>query len=148
MPVLEHVFQLLGQQYADINALMEADTETLLLIPEIGPEVAGSIVSFFQDTKNRDTVRRILAAGVTLEYTKTERGKLDGLTFVFTGSLPSMSRDEARKKVEALGGQTASSISKKVDYVVAGKEAGSKLEKARELGVKVISEAELMVLIL
>ena len=126
---------------------MEADRETLLSIHEIGPEVASSIVSFFKDIKNRETIERMMAAGVTIEYDKKGTQKLNGLTFVFTGSLKSMSRDEARKKAEDLGAQTAPSISKKVNYVVAGEEAGSKLDKAKTLGIKIIDEEEFLTLI-
>jgi DNA ligase (NAD+) len=126
---------------------MEADRETLLSIHEIGPEVASSIVSFFKDTKNRETIERMLAAGITIEYDKKGTQKLNGLTFVFTGSLKSMSRDEARKKAEELGAQTAPSISKKVNYVVAGEEAGSKLDKAKSMGIQIIDENEFLTLI-
>ena len=143
----EHISGLLAMQYRDIHALMDSDRETLLSIHEIGPEVASSIVSFFQDAKNRASTERMIKAGVTIEYGEKTARKLSGLTFVFTGALQSTSRDEARKKAEALGAQTASSVSKKVDYVVAGEEAGSKLEKARDLGIRIIDEAEFLALV-
>ena len=104
----EHISGLLAARYADIHTLMEADRETLLSIHEIGPEVAGSIVSFFEDTKNRETIERMTAAGVTIEYDKKGTQRLNGLTFVFTGSLKSMSRDEARKKSRGIGGSNSS----------------------------------------
>lgn len=143
----EHISGLLADRYDSIQTLMNTDRETLLTIHEIGPEAAGSIVSFFQDKKNRATIERILAAGVTIEYEKKGPKKLHGLTFVFTGSLKSMSRDEARKKVEDLGGQTATSVSKKVHYVVSGEEAGSKLDKAKILGIPILSEEEFLTLL-
>ena len=143
----EHISILLAERYRDIHALMAADEETLISIPEIGPEVAGSIVSFFKDTKNRETIERILAAGVAIKYGKEGAKKLNGLTFIFTGTLENMSRDEARKIVEEMGAQTATSVSKKVDYVVAGEEAGSKLDKAKTLGIKIIDEEAFFTLI-
>jgi DNA ligase (NAD+) len=126
---------------------MEADSDSLLAIREIGPEAASSIVSFFNDIKNRATIERMLTAGVTIDYNKKGAKKLNGLTFVFTGALTSMSRDEARKKAEDLGANTAPSVSKKVHYVVAGEEAGSKLDKAKTLGIKIINEEEFLTLI-
>ncbi|MDD5009953.1 MAG: NAD-dependent DNA ligase LigA [Syntrophorhabdaceae bacterium] len=140
----EHIAGLLAERFGDIHELTKADTEALLRIPEIGPEVANSITSFFDDTKNRETIERILTGGVTIEYGKTDKGKLDGLLFLFTGTLKSMSRDEARQKVEELGGKTATSISQKVTHLVAGEEAGSKLEKAKKLGIQILSEEELL----
>ena len=143
----EHISDLLAERFDTIDALMSADIEVLLAIPEVGPEAAGSITAFFHDTGNRDTIKRIMEAGVELEYEQGGAGKLDGLTFVFTGSLESMSRDEARKQVEGLGGKTASSVSKKISYVVTGDEAGSKLDKARQLGIKILTEKEFLDLI-
>jgi DNA ligase (NAD+) len=143
----EHISGLLTARYSDIHALMETASETLLSIHEIGPEAASSIVSFFKDNKNRATIERMMTAGVTIEYDKKEVKKLNGLTFVFTGALKSMSRDEARKKAEDFGAQTVPSVSKKVNYVVAGEEAGSKLDKAKTLGIKIIDEEKFIQLI-
>ena len=143
----EHIAGLLTARYKDIHALMKADRETLLSIHEIGPEVASSIVSFFKDIKNRATIEKMMTAGVAIEYDEKEVKKLSGFTFVFTGALKSMSRDEARKKAEDLGAQTAPSVSKKVNYVVTGEEAGSKLDKAKTLGIKIIDDEELLTLI-
>jgi DNA ligase (NAD+) len=140
----EHAAGLLADRFDTVEKLMSADTQLLLAIPEIGPEAASSITAFFGDAKNQKTIARILAAGMQLEYGKGSSKKLAGLTFVFTGSLSAMSRDEARAKVEELGAKTASSISKKVSYVVAGEEAGSKLDKARQLGLKVLTEQEFL----
>jgi DNA ligase (NAD+) len=143
----EHAADLLAERFDSIEKLMAADTRMLLAIPEIGPEAAGSITAFFRDPKNRETIKRILDAGVKLEYEQGGSKKLAGLTFVFTGSLSSLSRDEARAKVEELGAKTASSVSKKVSYVVAGAEAGSKLDKARQLGLTILTEQEFMELL-
>jgi len=143
----EHVAGLLAERFDSMEKLMSADTQTLLAIPEIGPEAATSITAFFRDPKNRETISRILSAGMELEYKQSGAGKLTGLTFVFTGSLSGMSRDEARARVEELGAKTASSVGKKVSYVVAGEEAGSKLDKARQLGLKILSEQEFLELL-
>lgn len=143
----EHVAGLLAERFDSMERLMSADTQMLLAIPEIGPEAATSITAFFRDPKNRETISRILAAGVEFDYKKGSTGKLTGLTFVFTGSLSGMSRDEARARVEELGAKTASSVGKKVSYVVAGEEAGSKLDKARQLGLKILSEQEFLELL-
>lgn len=143
----EHISDLLAERFGDMDTLMAAETEMLLAVPEIGPEAAGSITSFFHDPKNCETLRRILGAGVEPEFRKAGGKKLEGLTFVFTGALENMSRDEARKRVEELGGKTASSVSKKVSYVVTGGEAGSKLDKARQLGIKTITEQEFLKLL-
>ncbi len=140
----EHISGLLAERFGSIEELMRADIDTLIAIPEIGPEAANSITAFFGDPKNRATIERILSAGLLLEYEQHGSKKLGGLTFVFTGSLSSMSRDQARIRVEDLGAKTAPSVSKKVNYVVAGEEAGSKLDKARQLGIKILTEEEFL----
>ena len=143
----EHISGLLADKLNSIEDLYTLDEDTLMAIPEIGPEVANSITSFFQDDKNRKTISRMLDAGVVIEYKKEGRKPLLGLTFVFTGALKNMGREEARKLVESLGGKTVSSVSKKIDYVVLGEEAGSKVDKARSLDLKIISEEEFLSLI-
>lgn len=143
----EHISGLLADKFNSIEDLYTLDEDTLMAIPEIGPEVANSITSFFQDDKNRKTISRMLDAGVVIEYKKEGRKPLLGLTFVFTGALKNMGREEARKLVESLGGKTVSSVSKKIDYVVLGEEAGSKVDKARSLDLKIISEEEFLSLI-
>ncbi len=143
----EHISGLLADKLNSIEDLYTLDEDTLMAIPEIGPEVANSITSFFQDDKNRKTISRMLDAGVVIEYKKEGRKPLLGLTFVFTGALKNMGREEARKRVESLGGKTVSSVSKKIDYVVLGEEAGSKVDKARSLDLKIISEEEFLSLI-
>lgn len=143
----EHISGLLSEHYKDIEELMKAKEDELMSIPEIGPEVANSIVLFFQDEKNRQTIERILKAGVEIEYKKAGERPLDGMLFVFTGTLKSMSRDEAKKIVESLGAKTLNSVGKKVNIVVAGEEAGSKLDKARQMGIKIIGEDEFLEMI-
>ncbi len=144
----EHIAGLLAERFGNIHELMKADIEALLRIPEVGPEAASSVVSFFKDIKNRETIDRILAGGVTIEYGPTGKGKLNGTLFLFTGSLKSMSRDEARQKIEDLGGKTTNAISQKVTHLVAGEEAGSKLDKATKLGIKILSEEKFIETIL
>ncbi len=115
---------------------------------EVGPEVAASVVHFFRDKKNQESIERLIRAGVkVIEPSGRARGKLANKVFVFTGTLRSYGREEARSRVESLGGKTASSVSKKVDYVVAGEDPGSKLDKAKELGFKILSEEEFKKLI-
>ncbi len=140
----EHISALLAERFKSIDTLIEAGEEELMKIPEIGPEVCNSITSFFKDAKNKRTVKRILDAGVRLGYASEAGKPLEGLTFVFTGALEQMEREEARRAVEALGGKTSSSVSKKVDYVVSGRDAGSKLDRARELGLALLSEREFL----
>jgi DNA ligase (NAD+) len=109
----------------------------------IGPEVAASVFQFFRDRKNRESIERLKKAGVrVIEPKGKEKGNLAGKTFAFTGALKTFGRDEARDVVESLGGMTASSVSKKVDFVVVGEDPGSKYDKARELGIKVLTEEE------
>jgi len=136
----EHISGLLAERFKNISDLANAKEEELVNIPEIGPEVSNSIISFFRDEKNMETIKRILSTDVRIEHNEQAIKQLDGKTFIFTGSLKSMSREEARKKVEALGAKTSSSLSKKIDYLVAGEEAGSKLDKAKQMGIKILDE--------
>ena len=140
-----HISELLAQRYRDIASLMDATEEELISIHEIGPEVARSIVSFFVEKKNRKTIKRLLDVGMKIiSGGEEDEGYLSGLTFVLTGSLSTMTRSQAEERIKALGGRTSSSVSRKTDFVVAGEEPGSKLERARELGVEIISEDELI----
>ena len=117
--------------------------ERLLEVPDVGPVVAESIHTFFQQPHNREVVEQLRACGVTWEEgepaARTPK-PLAGKTVVLTGTLPTLSRDEAKDMLEAAGAKVAGSVSKKTDYVIAGAEAGSKLDKARELGVAVLDE--------
>ncbi|HUE52176.1 MAG TPA: NAD-dependent DNA ligase LigA [Terriglobales bacterium] len=140
----ERTGQFLAEHFGSMDALMNAKEEELLEVDEVGPRIAESIAEFFQEPKNRELVERLRKAGLTFAGKKKERGtKLAGKTFVLTGTLPHYSRDEAKKLIEDAGGKVTASVSKKTDYVVAGEDAGSKLDKAKGLGVKVIDEKEM-----
>lgn len=137
----EHTAKILASQFGTLNNLMTADFDELKSIHEIGPIVAKSIVDYFQSNENLGVINRLLAHGVApAGGTRRAGGPFSGKTFVFTGTLPTLGRKEAQEKVERLGGRAAGSVSKKTDYVVAGEDAGSKRERARELGIAVISE--------
>jgi DNA ligase (NAD+) len=136
----------LARNFGSLEALMAADEEELAGAPDVGPVVAESIAGFFAEKHNRDVIASLRTAGVRWRDTPPERvpaGKLAGLTLVLTGALPTLAREDAKAMVEAAGGKVAGSVSKKTDYVVAGEDAGSKLAKAKELGIPVIDEAGL-----
>lgn len=145
----ERLAQILAGNFNDIETLMEAKEEELVEISAVGPEIARSISAFFAEPRNRETMSKILSTGVEIEYkTQIKKGdKLKGKTFVFTGALGSFTREEAKKAVEELGGRVSSSITKKTGYVVAGKDPGSKLDTARNLGISIIDEEEFKELI-
>lgn len=145
----EHLSELLAQHCSSLDVLMNATEEGLLKVEEVGPTVAQSILSFFGDERNRQLIQRLREAGVTIveESAPGAAGPLAGKTFVFTGTLKNMTRGQAEALVKAAGGRISSSVSRKTDYVVAGEEAGSKLERARTLSVKVLSEEEFQKLI-
>ncbi len=139
----EHTAKLLAREFGTIDALGAAKYDDLIKIREVGPEMAKSILAFFAEERNLKFIDKLVRGGITYEAEKAKKGgPLDGKIFVFTGVLKGFTRDEAEKTVESLGGRATSSVSKKTDYVVAGEEAGTKLDKARELGVKVITEKE------
>jgi DNA ligase (NAD+) len=140
----ERTAQFLAEHFGNMEDLVKAGEEELQQVEEVGPRIAKSIVEFFAEPKNRELVDELRAAGLTLKGKKKERGtKLAGKTFVLTGTLANYSRDEAKKMIEDAGGKVTGSVSKKTGYVVAGADAGSKLDKANELGVKVIGEREM-----
>ncbi|HVP43306.1 MAG TPA: NAD-dependent DNA ligase LigA [Terriglobales bacterium] len=144
----ERTAEFLAEHFGSIDALMKASVEELQQVNEVGPRIAESIRAFFDEPKNVDLVKRLKAAGLQFEGTKKRRGtQLAGKTFVLTGTLANYSRGQAKKMIEDAGGRVSGSVSKKTDYVVAGDEAGSKLDKARELGVKVIGEKEMLELV-
>jgi DNA ligase (NAD+) len=140
----ERTAQFLAEHFGSMDALMNASADELEQVNEVGPRIAQSIVEFLQEPRNRELVKRLGQAGLTFAGKKKERGtQLAGKTFVLTGTLTHFTRDEAKKLIEDAGGRVSGSVSKKTDYVVAGSDAGSKLDKAKELGVRVISEEEM-----
>ena len=140
----ERTAQFLAEHFGSLDAIMNASADELEEVNEVGPRIAESIVEFFGDEHNRKLVSDLRKAGLTFTGQKKEKGtKLAGKTFVLTGTLERHTRDEAKKMIEDAGGRVSGSVSKKTDYVVAGSDAGSKLDKARELGVSVIGEEEL-----
>jgi DNA ligase (NAD+) len=140
----ERTAQFLAEHFGSMDALMNASQEELEQVNEVGPRIAESISEFFHEPRNRELVKRLRESGLTFSGKKRERGtKLTGKTFVLTGTLTKYSRDQAKKLIEDAGGRVSGSVSKKTDYVVAGSDAGSKLDKAKELGVTVIEENEM-----
>jgi DNA ligase (NAD+) len=140
----ERTAQFLAEHFGSMEAFEKAGVEELQDVNEVGPRIAESIVEFFSIAANRKLVDRLREAGLTLTGQKKQRGtKLAGKTFVLTGTLAHFTRDEAKQMIEDAGGKVTGSVSKKTDYVVAGADAGSKLDKAKELAVAVINEKEL-----
>lgn len=136
--------QILAAHFGNIDPLMSASVDELSSISEIGTKMAQSIVEYFKQDKSLYIIERLRAAGVDLTYTSTQKGNnFDGKIFVLTGTLPTLKRNDAKKLIESYGGKVSGSVSKNTDFVVAGEEAGSKLDKALSLGIKVLSEAEL-----
>jgi DNA ligase (NAD+) len=141
----------LARHFGRLDVLMEADAERLMRVPDVGPVVAQSLVDFFAEPHNREVIAELRAGGVSWPEHEGEPdaapGPLAGKTLVLTGTLPTLSREEAKALIEGAGGKAAGSVSKKTDYVVAGADAGGKLEKARELGIKILDEASLRALL-
>ena len=140
----------LARHFGKLDAIMDAPVDALLQVSDVGPIVASSLRTFFDQPHNREVVEQLRACGVTWQETEPAPRAfmpLSGKTFVITGTLPNLSRDEAKEQVEAAGGKVAGSVSKKTDYVVAGADAGSKLVKAQAFGLIVIDEAALLVLL-
>ena len=141
----ERTAQLLAESFGSMDALMEANVEQLEAVDEVGPRVAQAIQEFFAETKNRELVEKLRQAGLTFTAEKKRKSsKLEGITFVLTGTMADLTREEAKARIEAAGGRVSGSVSKKTSYLVAGEDAGSKLDKARELKVPVIEQAELL----
>jgi len=140
----EKTAQLLADEFGSMDALMAASLEELERVNEVGPRVSQAIREFFDEAKNRLLIEKMRAAGLTLTAEKRKKSsQFEGMTFVLTGTLPNLTREGAKAKIEAAGGRVSGTVSKKTHYVVAGEEAGSKLDKARELGVTVLDEAGL-----
>jgi DNA ligase (NAD+) len=144
----ERTAQLLAESFGSMDALMAASVEELQAVDEVGPRVAQAIHEFFAEEKNRHLVEKLRRAGLTFSAEKKRKSsQLEGLTFVLTGTMADLTREEAKARIEAAGGRVSGSVSKKTSYVVAGEEAGSKLDKARELKVPVIEQAQLLQLL-
>jgi DNA ligase (NAD+) len=146
----EATAKALARHFGKLDAIMDASEEQLLQVADVGPVVAQSIRTFFEQPHNREVVEQLRACGVTWEEGEpapAEVQPLAGKTFVLTGTLPTLSRDQAKDMLEAAGAKVAGSVSKKTDYVVAGAEAGSKLEKAQALGIAILDEAGLLALL-
>jgi DNA ligase (NAD+) len=142
----------LARHFGSLDALMAADEAALLQVNDVGPVVAQSIHAFFAQAHNREVVEQLRAAGIGWAEGEGTMARLApqplaGKTLVLTGTLPTLSRDEAKDLIEAAGGKVSGSVSKKTHWVVAGAEAGSKLDKARELGVPLLDEAGLLALL-
>jgi DNA ligase (NAD+) len=138
----------LAKYFGNLDALMAADVAALQEVPDVGPIVAESIADFFAEKHNLEVIEQLRAAGVkwpehAAQQKSAEALSLTGKTFVLTGTLPSLEREDAKALIEAAGGKVSGSVSKKTTYVVAGEAAGSKLDKAQELGVAIIDEAAL-----
>ena len=140
----ERTAEAIAQEFGSMNDIVNASAEELERVDEVGPRISHAIVDFFARPANRELIEHLKAVGVKMTAEKKKRSsELAGLTIVLTGTLPNLSREEAKAMIEAAGGKVAGSVSKKTSYVVAGEEAGSKLDKARELGVTVLDEAGL-----
>ncbi len=143
--------QILAAAFPSIDELENASLEALQTTEQIGPKIAQSIVEYFEQKQNREVIEKLREAGVTMRETSAVRrasgGHLSGKSFVLTGTLPTLSREEATAQILGAGGKVSGSVSKKTDYVVAGESAGSKLAKAQQLGVKIIDQSELEKLI-
>jgi DNA ligase (NAD+) len=141
--------KLLADAFGSIDKLMNASVEQISSVYGIGPRIAESVYKFFHDERNLELIKRLKEAGLNFEVKPEEKAKkkLAGKTFVFTGTLKNFTREEAKEKVEELGGKVSNSVSRKTDYVIVGENPGSKYDKARQLGVKIITEEEFLELI-
>jgi DNA ligase (NAD+) len=144
----ERTAELLAGEFGSMDALEHATQEELERVQEVGPKVAAAVHEFFTIEKNRALIERLAELGLKMTAEKKQRSnQLEGLTFVLTGTFPTLSREEAKEKIEAAGGKVSGSVSKKTSYVVVGEDAGSKLSKAQELGVPTIEEARLLAML-
>jgi DNA ligase (NAD+) len=144
----ERTAEFLAEHFGSMENLMKASEEELVEVNEVGPRIAKSIREFFDEPKNVALVKALVDAGLTMTGEVKQRGtKLAGMTFVLTGTLPTYSREDMKKMIEDAGGKVSGSVSKKTSFVVAGEEAGSKLDKAKELGVKVVDEKKMLAML-
>ncbi len=144
----ERTAQLLASEFGSMDAIMNAAANELERVNEVGPRVAAAVREFFDEEKNRALIEDLRAIGLTFTAERKQKSyALEGMTFVLTGTLPHLSREEAKERIEAAGGRVSGSVSKKTNYVIAGDDAGSKLDKARSLAVKILDEAALVALL-
>ncbi|MCX6779992.1 MAG: helix-hairpin-helix domain-containing protein [Candidatus Magasanikbacteria bacterium] len=144
----EETAEDLAEHFGELKIFIGATLEELESINGVGERVAESIVEYFKNKKNLDFIEKLLANGVKVEKAQAKKGgPLSGKSFVFTGSLEAMSRDESKQKIKSLGGEVSESVSKKTSFVVVGAEPGSKYEKAKKLGVKILTEKEFLELV-
>jgi DNA ligase (NAD+) len=144
----ERTAELLAEEFGSIEALRVATAEELERVEEVGPRISQAILDFFAQPANNALIESLAKSGVKMTAEKKQRStQLAGLTFVLTGTLPTLTRDEAKARIEQAGGKTAGTVSKKTSYVVAGDEAGTKLDKANKLKVPVLDEAGLLALL-
>jgi DNA ligase (NAD+) len=145
----ERTAQLLSDHFGSLDDIAAAPLQQLQEVTEVGPKVADSIRQFFAETRNRDLIEHLREAKLqfTAEKVRKKQGPLVGKTFVLTGTLPTLTREEAKERIEAAGGKVAGSVSAKTSYVVAGDEAGSKLEKARTLNIPILNEPALFAIL-
>jgi DNA ligase (NAD+) len=144
-----HIAKVLSREFGSLTRIMEADEARLRQVAAIGPEIAASLKSYFSEEHNRGVIQELLDSGFTIEVPTPSSAptSLAGKLFVFTGGLKDLTREQAGQLVEALGGRVVSSVSKKTSYLVAGEEAGSKLEQAVKLGITVLTEEEFQALV-
>jgi DNA ligase (NAD+) len=137
---------LLARRFGTMDALLRADEAAINDVPGVGRAIAEAVVAFFGEQRNQDLIERLRKAKLTFSEPRAASadGALVGKTYVLTGTLPTLTRPQATELVESAGGRVAGSVSKKTDAVVAGEDAGGKLEKARSLGIEIIDEAELL----
>jgi DNA ligase (NAD+) len=142
----ERTAQFLAEHFGSLDKIASASRDELQGAEEVGPKVADSIFAFFREPQNRELIDRLKAANLSFEYTVKKRagGPLAGLTFVLTGTLPTLSREKAKERIEGAGGKIAAAVSRKTSFVVAGDDAGAKLNKARELQIPIIGESDLV----
>jgi len=141
----ETMAKLLAREMGSLETLSRASEDALQSIKGVGPEKAQSIFKFFQQKSNQRVIQKLLESGIeSPSQPEARKGKWEGKAFVFTGTLRTLARSEAEAKVEAMGGRAVSSVSKKTDYVVAGEDPGSKIDKAKELGVKILTEEQFL----
>ena len=144
----ERTAQLLAAHFGSMNALQSATSEELEQVNEVGPRIAQAIVEFFAEQRNRELIDRLQELKVVMTAEKrVTTSTLDGLTFVLTGTLPTLTREAAKELIESAGGRVSGTVSKKTSYLVAGEDSGSKLDKARSLGVPVLDEPALRALL-